>query len=186
MCGRVIHWILSFVVYPMIINRFHGSRTFRLPGMLLTFALIMILFAPSVGATLVTSWPSNIRVSDFGFNPSTTDQVEPTIAANPTNVNNLIAAYMDRSAGHPCIAYNSLDLGTSWGSRNSILTSCNDPVARFRSDGTAYLVVLVDTDANSYIYLMTSDNGGAAGQGRRLLPQAWRLVSPDRMWISRG
>lgn len=84
---------------------------------------------------------TNVRVNDVVSGP----QVEPSVAANPVNSQNLIAAYEDTALNpQKCVSYMSGDLGRTWTGRTLRSTNdfCSDPVVRFRSDGVAYLVYL--------------------------------------------
>lgn len=112
---------------------------------MVTFLVLQFFFMltplANVRAAIVGGFDSNVRVNDVVSGP----QVEPSVAANPVNTQNLIAAYEDTALNpQKCVSYMSGDLGMTWTSRTLHPTAddCSDPVVRFRSDGVAYLVYL--------------------------------------------
>ena len=129
----------------------------------LTVAFLDLGALPHALGVLANSFPSS---GEKQVDSSTTTKFEPSIASNPTNTNNLVAAYIDFTNGQ-CITYRSMDLGSTW--RYKIVVenaNCGDPVVRFGSDGTAYLVYLIDTSSSSAIYLRTSPDGGGSWSSR--------------------
>ncbi len=89
-----------------------------------------------------------------GASPTTTLHVEPTVAANPANLNNLVAAYIEYNGAvnpntYDCISYRSTDLGNTWNTRvqinaadRNVVELCFDPVIRFSPAGNAYATYL--------------------------------------------
>ncbi len=117
-------------------------RVFVLPFLVMQLFLIANPLALA-RASIVVGFSSNVRVNDVVAGP----QMEPSVAANPVNTQNLIAAYEDQALNpYKCVSYTSGDLGRTWTGRTlrptGAIDFCSDPVVRFRSDGVAYLVYL--------------------------------------------
>ncbi len=115
------------------------------------------VLVPATRGSTITSFGSNVRVNNDVYSG---DQVEPSIADNPTNTNNLIAAYIgdpSETPAQPCDTYVSSDLATSWGSRVRHDSNCSDPVVRFAADGTAYLSYLEVIGLNIKLEKSTED-----------------------------
>ncbi len=107
-----------------------------------------------------------VPVSPVGGN-----QVEPSIAVNPTNPRNLVAGYIDN--GRCGVAW-SFNGGATWD--RAVLTestdapppgltpfaNAGDPVVDFAADGTAYYLCMntANNNAQKTQYVYTSINGG--------------------------
>ncbi len=118
-----------------------------------------------------------VMVSPIGGN-----QVEPSIAVNPTNPRNLVAGYIDN--GRCGVAW-SMNAGADWNQAVlaestdapppglTAFVNAGDPVVDFAADGTAYYLCMntahtptMNAQKTQYVY--TSTNGG----------QDWNDASP--------
>lgn len=126
--------------------------------------------APPAGFASTDGLPgSNVRVNQAGF---TNAQNETTIAANPTNPLNLVAAWNDYftiAAGqNTVIGYGwTFDGGATWqSSRIDFSTlpetqSTGDPALAFDSQGNVYLAILAYSGSANGILVAKSTDGGA-------------------------
>jgi uncharacterized repeat protein (TIGR01451 family) len=125
-------------------------------------ALFMVIAAVAVVAPADAAEPlpgTPVRVS-----PVSRIQVEPSIAINPTNPQNLVAGYID---GLRCGVAWSVDSGMTWTtailaeSTQAAFTLAGDPVVDFAADGTAYYLCMNTAGPNVKTqYLYRSNDGG--------------------------
>jgi hypothetical protein len=137
----------------------------------------------TIGSSVVASGASPFSSCTDGGDPTTNptnyvnSELEPFVAVNPTNVNNVIGAYQqDRwsdGGAHGLVASRSMDGGTSWTQNFAAFSTCSggslypratDPWVSFDSAGRAYQISLGlynGTLAGSDIETSTSIDGGA-------------------------
>ncbi len=131
--------------------------------------LILFVLSMTLNLSFIAQIPGvkALTVSGFGTermvnSPSTLIQAEPSIATNPTNTANLVAILMNMQTPLQCVTYRSTDAGNSWGSPFPINAwsggGCNDPVVRFKSDGTSYMVYETNTGDPDIITGLTSES----------------------------
>ena len=111
-------------------------------------------------------------------------EVEPFVAVNPTNLDNVIGAYQqDRwsdGGAHGLVASRSMDGGATWAQDFATFSTCSggslypratDPWVSFDSAGRAYQISLglfSAALAGSDVETSTSTNGGARSEERRV------------------
>ncbi|MFL6130761.1 MAG: sialidase family protein [Mycobacteriales bacterium] len=141
-------------------------------------------YSYTVGPTVPASGPSPFSGCTVGamFPNSTVypnTEVEPFVAVNPTNPNNVIGVFQqDRwndGGARGLVASRSLDGGTSWAESFAAFSACaggtgpnayeraSDPWVSFDPAGNAYQISLSvsDRQATSAILVSKSTNGGA-------------------------
>ncbi len=147
---------------------------------IVTFALVALLAAPvgaaSPSATVSGSSPfAACTIGGPGTN-YVNAEVEPWVAVNPTNANNLIGAWQqDRwsnGGAHGLVAGYSADGGKSWGETPLPFSACapgglpyeraSDPWMSIGPDGTAYTISISFNQSNNdnAVATATSTNGG--------------------------
>jgi len=151
-----------------------------------TPAIVVASAAPfSLGPPILASGASPFGGCPDGGDPDANPpsvnyvntEVEPFVAVNPTNVNNIIGAYQqDRwsdGGAHGLVASRSMDGGSSWAQNFATFSTCaggspypraTDPWVSFDAAGRAYQISLGlynGTLAGSDIETSTSLDGGA-------------------------
>jgi hypothetical protein len=151
----------------------------RFPTVIASAALLALLaggLAPASGLVLV-SGPSPYASCTIG-GPGTVyvnAEVEPWVAVNPTNANNIIGVWQqDRwsnGGAHGLVAGFSLDGGTTWGETTLPFSACanglgyeraSDPWVSIGPEGTAYTVSIsfnASNNSNSVAAAVSRDGG---------------------------
>ena len=163
--------------------------------MMLIGTILVVLAAPTMaiasagpytlGPTVIASGASPFAGCTDGDDPDAdppsisyvNTEVEPFVAVNPTNLNNIIGAYQqDRwsdGGAHGLVASRSFDGGATWAHDFAAFSTCSggdlfpratDPWVSFDSAGRAYQISLGiynGTLAGSDIETSTSTDGGA-------------------------
>lgn len=145
----------------------------------LTLALaISVVHAAAVGPLTIVSGPSPFAACTVG-GPGTNyvnAEVEPYVAINPTNANNLIGAWQqdrwNNGGAHGLVAGYSFNGGTTWGETTLPFSVCapgglnyeraSDPWVSIGPDGKAYAVSISfnQSDAANSVGAATSSDGG--------------------------
>lgn len=148
-----------------------------------------IIFAFLLIQTIICSGQTNTNISNFTF-----WDTEPYIAINPTNSNNLIAAWMRATAIgvlSPAVSY-STNAGATWSTPAAIphlysnFTAADMSIA-FNSSGDAFLSYIdaAITNDSGYVMVAKSVTGGASWTSGVKVMNA--LSTPDlpidRPWI---
>jgi len=145
-----------------------------LAGMALAFSLSLPTVAPAatLGPLIELSQPNAVGSCDDGFRlPGTMtvdDAAEVSLAVNPANPNNLVAAWIQGPIQN-IVAAVSFDGGATWQQVPLPLTVCSggsaaatgDPWLSFAPNGDLYCVVLVGASpAQAYTGILKSSDGG--------------------------
>ncbi len=149
------------------------------------FALVALLaivatgLAATVGPLVLVSGPSPFATCTFGGGSGSTifvnAEVEPYIAVNPANAENIVGAWQqDRwsdGGAHGLVAGFSFDGGATWGETPLPFSACadglgyeraSDPWVSIGPDGTAYAVSISfnhSNNGNSVAAAVSSDGG---------------------------
>src|SRR3954451_17133397 len=117
------------------------------------------------------NWGDNIRANTDTQSPNLAQQ-EPSIAVNPLNPLNVVAAAKDERAGSntkQVWIYTSTDGGVTWINQQFPLRSplsplSSDPVVKFSDDGICYVTALPYNGGAAGIQVAASTNGGITFQ----------------------
>lgn len=130
---------------------------------------------------------SNVRVNQdaSGF-----DQVETTVAVNPTNPLNIVAGAIDYRGGTAKNGfYSSLDGGATWS--DGVLTETTytyqfDPIVTFCGDGSAYYVSLsLNSTPGEGLFVYKSTDGGLTWPTKSTIVDFPTSASDiDKPWIA--
>jgi hypothetical protein len=122
-----------------------------------------------------------------------TDQHEPTLAVDPTNPNNVLAAAKDWRTGPKQVwHYRSTDSGRSWTDGHittfpTELPNQSDPVLAYDASGTAYMSVLAYNQNDFSIgglFVSRSDDKGATWQQPVLVSANSLELFNDKEWLT--
>ncbi|MEA2001331.1 MAG: hypothetical protein U9N84_05530, partial [Actinomycetota bacterium] len=135
-----------------------ASRVLRIWLVFLMVIAAVAVVTPSDAAEPLPGIP--VRVS-----PASLNQVEPSIAINPTNPQNLVAGYIHNAR---CGVAWSDDGGITWTtavlseSTDAAFTNAGDPVVDFAANGTAFFLCMntANSNAQKSQYVYRSDDGG--------------------------
>lgn len=142
-----------------------------------TMVLQVLLVLALIVATIATVSPSNaaepLPGTPVRLSPAALNQVEPSIAINPTNPLNLVAGYIHNAR---CGVAWSDDGGVNWStavlveSTDAAFTNAGDPVIDFDANGTAFYLCMntANSNAQKTQYVYRSFDGG----------QTWNSVAP--------
>jgi hypothetical protein len=166
----------------------------RIPRLVVVAGILAVLGAPTLalasagftlGPPITASGASPFAACTFGGDPDadpapvayTGAEVEPFVAVNPTNLDNIIGTYQqDRwsdGGSRGLVASRSNDGGTTWSQNWATFSKCSggslyaratDPWVTFDSAGRAYQISLGIDNATlvaSDVEASTSTNGGA-------------------------
>lgn len=133
-------------------------------------------------------------LGDIRANQTTTaDQHEPTVAVDPTNPNNVLAAAKDWRTGPKQVwYYRSTDGGKTWADGHvsdtpSELPNQSDPAIYFDAAGTAYMSFL-GYNQNDFtiggLFITKSTDAGATWQRPVLVSANSAQVFNDKEWIT--
>ncbi len=153
-----------------------------LPALIVTVLMVATIStaaATTVAPLVLVSGPSPFAGCTIGSGPGAINyvnaEVEPFIATNPTNTQNLIGAWQqDRwsdGGAHGLVAGFSFNGGTTWGETTLPFSACanglgyeraSDPWVSFGPDGTAYSVSISfnESNNNNAVAAARSKDGG--------------------------
>jgi hypothetical protein len=161
----------------------------RLIPTVVVTALLLASLANGTTSHALQEPPIEDRVNQV----TTADQQEPSIAVDPTNPNNVLAAAKDWRAGPKQVwHYRSTDGGRTWADGHidsfpSELPNQSDPVVTFDSAGTAYMSVL-GYNQNDFniggLFVARSSDAGATWQKPVLVSANSDQVFNDKEWIA--
>ncbi|MDQ6695741.1 MAG: glycoside hydrolase [Chloroflexota bacterium] len=124
---------------------------------------------------------------------STNDQQEPTLAVDPTNPNNIIAAAKDWRTGPKQVwDYHSTDGGKTWADSHldlqaSELPNQSDPVLAFDAQGTAYMSVIAynqnDLSVGGIVVARSTDVGQTWSKPTLVSADSKTLFN-DKEWLT--
>jgi len=134
----------------------------------------------------IPSFGANVRANTDPQTPNRAQQ-EPSIAVNPTNPLNVVAAAKDERGGvntKQVWIYTSTDGGTSWINQEFPLRAplppySSDPVVSFSDDGWCFVTALPYGGGTAGIQVATSTDGGITfSTGTQVTPNG----SADKEW----
>ena len=157
-------------------------RQHKFAALFIVVALLstLTLSVANAAALVTVTGPSPVGNCTFGSGPGATNylnaEVEPWIAVNPSNSNNLIGAWQqDRwsdGGSHALVAGYSTNGGGKWNEVPLPFTKCvagglpyeraSDPWVSIGPDGTAYTISISFNESNNdnSVGVATSTNGG--------------------------
>ena len=190
----------------------HSSRSLLVAGASVTLLVVgaspAAAYAYTVGPPVLASGPSPFAACTVGATPGDDPgvnyldtEVEPFVAVNPTNSNNLIGAFQqDRwsdGGAHGLVASSSFDGGTSWTESYAAFSECSggaavydrasDPWVTFDTEGNAYQISLsisADVLTSAILVSKSTDGGLTWGAPTTLIRDDSAIVFNDKESIT--
>lgn len=153
---------------------------------IVALAVSALLFVPIQVLAGSLNWESSFDYFVTNDDPFLGKDVEPTIAVQANNPNNVVAGNFAFFSNN-CQIYRSTNGGTGWShvtdfSKHGFGDVLFDPVVTSANNGNFYYVCAGDTGPAQYIRLGTSTNGGATWSFSDAVSETTTIL--DKPWIT--